>query len=100
VVKAIERARACLIGAGLSVNGGPVPPAGPGPGGPEGELIVGGALIAFYADPETAKQAEPEVLRNARGFHGEVERRGTVTVLWLQPPANHLRSSVLGCGFT
>jgi hypothetical protein len=100
VVKTIGRARACLIRAGLAVKGGPVPPEGHGPGGPEGELIVCDALIAFYIDPNTAKRAEPEVLHNARGFHGEVERRSAVTVLWLQPPPNHLRSSVHGCVFT
>jgi hypothetical protein len=97
VVKAIGMARACLIRAGLAVKGGPVPPEGHGPGGPEGELILSDALIAFYTDPSTAKRAEPEVLHNARRFHGEVERRGTVTILWIQRPPNDLRSSVHGC---
>lgn len=78
---------------------GPVPPEGHGPGGPEGELIVGGAPIAFYADPGTARRAEPEVLDNARSFHGAVERRGAVTVLWLAPPTRDRRSSVDGCVF-
>jgi hypothetical protein len=100
VVKAIGRSRVCLIRAGLAVQGGPVPPEGHGPGGPEGELIVSDALIAFYIDSGTAKRAEPEVLHNARGFHGEVERHGAVTVLWLQPPPNDLRSSVHRCVFT
>ncbi len=100
VVKAIVRSRACLIRVGLAVKGGPVPPEGHGPGGPEGELIAGDALIAFYVDPGTAKRAEPEVLHNARTFHGEVERRGTVTVLWLQPPPKDLLSNVHGCVFT
>jgi hypothetical protein len=99
VVKAIGRARACLRHAGLAVKGGPVPPEGHGPGGPEGELTVNDALIAFYIDPGTAKRAEPEVLHNARSFHGEVERRGTVTVLWLRPPPKDLRSKVHGCVF-
>lgn len=100
VVKAIGRSRACLIRAGLAVKGGPVPPEGHGPGGPEGELIVSDALIAFYIDAGTAKRAEPEVVHNARGFHGDVERRGTVTVLWLQTPSKDLRSNVRGCVFT
>jgi hypothetical protein len=71
-----------------------------GPGGPEGELIVSDALIAFYIDAATAKRAEPEVLHNARSFHGEVERHAAVTVLWLQTPPKNLRSSVHGCVFT
>jgi hypothetical protein len=100
VTKTIGRARACLIRAGLAVRGGPVPPEGRGPGGPEGELIVSDAFIAFYIDPGTAKRAEPEVLHNARRFHGEVERRSTVTILWLHPPPKDLRSNVHGCVFT
>lgn len=99
VVEAIGRARSCLADAGLAVKGGAVPPEGHGPGGPEGELIVSDALIAFYADAGTARRAEPEVLHNARGFHGEVERAGAVTVLWLQPPPGNLRSSVRACAF-
>ena len=97
VMRAIEKARACLLRTRLAVHGGPVPPEGHAPGGPEGELIISNALIAFYIDPGTAKRAEPEVVKNARAFHGEVERRGAVTVLWLQPPAEQLRSGVHGC---
>jgi hypothetical protein len=97
VVKAIDSARACLIHAAVRVKGGPVPPEGHGPGGPEGELIVSDALIAFYIDSATAKRAEPEVLHNARSFHGEVERRGAVTILWVRSPPNDLRSDVHGC---
>jgi hypothetical protein len=100
VVKAIAKARACLTSGGLAVKGGPVPPEGHSPGGPEGELIVGGAFIAFYADPRIAKRAEPEVLRNARGFGGEVVRRGAVTILWIGPPGNDLRTSVQACAFS
>jgi hypothetical protein len=82
------------------VKGGPVPPGGHGPSGPEGELMVSDALIAFYADPHLAKRAEPEVLRNARGFGGKLESRGAVTVLWIQPPSNALRSGVQACVLT
>ena len=84
----------------MEVKGGPVPPAGHGPGGPEGELVVGDALIAFYADERFAQRAEPEVLRNAGGFGGKLERRGAVTVLWIHPPAADLRAKVLACMFT
>jgi hypothetical protein len=103
VVEAIARARACLTSHGLLVKGGAVPPAGHGPGGPEGELIVGngtgGAFIAFYPDPHSAERLEPEVIRNARGFGGQVERRGAVTVLWIRPPASGLRAGVQACAF-
>jgi hypothetical protein len=97
VVKAIGRVRACLRHAGLAVKGGPVPPEGRDPGGPEGELIIGGALIAFYIDPSTAKRAEAEVRHEVRRLHGEVERRGGVTVLWLATPPEDLRAKVRRC---
>ncbi len=102
VISAIDHAEACMIGAGLMVKGGPVPPAGHEPGGPEGELIVGvahggGALIAFYANSKDAELAEPDVLHNARSFHGEVERRGTTNILWLQAPSDRLRSAAQRC---
>ncbi len=97
VIEAIARAQACLRRDGLEVKGGPVPPGGHTPGGPEGELVLGDALIGFYTDPRSAKRAEPEVLRNARGFGGTPERRGAVTVLWIRPPPNDLRARVLAC---
>ncbi len=97
VIKAIAKAQACLTSRGLVVKGGPVPPAGHAPGGPEGELIIGDALIAFYPSPRSAKQAEPEVLRNAGAVGGKPERRGAVTVLWLRQPPNDLRAKLLAC---
>jgi hypothetical protein len=100
VIKAIAEAQTCLTSRGLEVKGGPVPPAGHAPGGPEGELIIGEALIAFYPSPRSAKQAEPEVLRNARAFGGKPERRGAVTLLWIRQPPNDLRAKVLACVFT
>jgi hypothetical protein len=100
VIKAIGKAQACLASQGLEVKGGPVPPAGHAPGGPEGELVIGNALIAFYPNPRSAKRAEPEVLRNAGRFGGKPDRRGAVTVLWIHPPSNDLRARVLACVFT
>lgn len=102
VISAIDHAEACMISAGLTVRGGAVPRAGHDPGGPEGELIVGmthggAALIAFYANPANAKLAEPQVRQNAHSFHGEVERHGTATILWLQTPTKHLRSTAQRC---
>jgi len=102
VINAIGHAEACMVSAGLTVRGGPVPPAGHDPGGPEGELVVGipqrgGALIAFYANQENAKRAEPEIRQSAHRFHGEVERHGTATILWLQTPTRHVRSAAQRC---
>lgn len=97
VIEAIAQARACLRRDGFEVKGGPVPPGGHASGGPEGELVVGDALIGFYVDPRYAQRAEPEVLRSARGFGGKPERRGAVTVVWIRPPTNDLRVRVLAC---
>jgi hypothetical protein len=99
VVEAIGKARACLRRSRLAVAGGPVPPEGHGPGGPEGELITGGALIGFYIDARTAKRAEPGVVHNARAFHGDVERRGAVTILWVAHIREQVRSRVERCVF-
>ncbi len=100
VVDAIAKAHACLAGNGLAVHGGPVPPEGHGPGGPEGELITSGALIAFYADARIAKRAEPEVLREARRLGATVDRRNAVTVFWLvRLPAPDVRGRVERCVF-
>jgi hypothetical protein len=100
---AIAKVRTCLAGRGLRIAGGAVPPAGHGPGGPQGELMVGdgtgGAYIAFYPDPRSAERLEPELIRNARGFDGQVERRGSVALLWLHPPTRGLRTSVQACAF-
>ena len=107
VISAIAKARACLTRHGLLVTGGPVPPEGHGPGGPEGELVLAPALIAFYANAQIARRAEPEILRNTHeilrnthAFDGEIDRRGAVTVLWIARPANGVRSIVQRCVFT
>ena len=100
VVAAIAKAKACLKADGLPVKGGPVPPEGHGPGGPEGELTTSGALIAFYPDTHTAEQAEPKVVREARRLGGTVDHRGAVTVLWLAKQAEkNLGARVDRCAF-
>jgi hypothetical protein len=104
VFAAIGTARACLSAKGLRVSGGPVVPPDPhSPRSPDGELIVGnvagGAFIAFYKDPRKAQRLEPDIVRNAKRFGGEVERRGAVTVLWIRRPASDLRNTVKACAF-
>lgn|GEM_PF-4733626 len=100
MVDAIAKAHACLAGNGLVVHGGPVPPEGHGPGGPEGELITSGALIAFYADARSAKQAEPEVLREAQRLGATLDRRNAVTVFWLlRRPTPDVRGRLERCVF-
>jgi hypothetical protein len=100
VAAAIARARACFAGEGLAVHGGSVPPEGHGPGGPEGELITGGALIAFYADPHVAKQAEAAVLREAHRLSTTIDRHDAVTVFWLvRRPPPELGGRVERCAF-
>ncbi len=78
------------------MTGGPVFPQ-QGPTSADGELITNGALIAFYTDQRKAAQLEPEVKQNARRFGGQVVRHGAVTVLWIQPPTNSLRTAVSRC---
>jgi hypothetical protein len=100
VMKAIAEAQTCLTSRGLAVKGGPVPPAGHAPSGPEGELITDDSLIAFYPSPRSAKEAEPEVLRSARALGGKPERSGAVTILWIRQPPKDLRAKILACVFT
>jgi hypothetical protein len=72
-----------------------------GANSPDGELIAGylpnGALIAFYRDIKKAQALEPAVLSNARREHLQVERAGTVTVLWAGRPPTTLRGAVKTC---
>jgi hypothetical protein len=98
----IKTARSCLVRDGLPVSGGPVYPL-QSPSSPDGELIVGsaraGAFIAFYTTATRAAQLEPLVARNAGGAAGQLERRGTVTVLWIRDPTERVRHAVLTCAF-
>jgi hypothetical protein len=102
VFAALVRVRACLLGRGYQVVGGPVLPS-QGPNAPDGELTVGThpavPVIAFYDDPLKAARLEPAVIRRAKRFGGHVERRGAVTVLWLQAPASALRARLQACAW-
>lgn len=102
VALAIARARNCLTTRGLSARGGPAPSAAAGAARrPEGELIVGNAttraIAAFYSDALTAKRAERTVVRNARRFGGQVERRGAVTIVWIRSPSSDRRAALRRC---
>jgi hypothetical protein len=102
VFVALARVRACLIGRGYQVIGGPVLPP-QGPNAPDGELTVGTRpavpVIAFYDDPLQAARLEPAVIRRAKPLGGQVERRGAVTVVWLQAPKSALRARVQACAW-
>jgi hypothetical protein len=102
VAAALAAAARCIRRGGLHVHGGVVPPGGQATGGPEGELITTDAFVAFYADAQLAKRAEPMVLRNAQhtaASKAAVVRRGSVTVLWLTPPPSAVRVRVQSCAF-
>jgi hypothetical protein len=62
--------------------------------------MTSGALIAFYADARIAKQAMPEVLREAHRLGATVDRRNSITVFWLlrRPPLG-VRGRVERCVF-
>jgi hypothetical protein len=55
------------------------------------------AFVALYADPRRAKENAPSIRRNARRFHGSVDRLGRVTIVWVKPPNAALRATVHGC---
>ena len=57
-----------------------------------------GAFVAFYSDPALARASEPEVAGNARALGGEAERRGAVTVVWLERARGGLRPPLRACG--
>jgi hypothetical protein len=97
---AVYSASKCLTAERLRVAGGPILPAGSDT--PDGELIVRSvhpAFVAFYSAVAKADRLESAVARNARAFHGLVEKRGAVTIIWAIAPASALRSVVEGCAF-
>src|SRR4029079_13277751 len=96
-----ELARACLVGAGFDVVGGPRPRGDKN--APDVELVVQkpgpGAFLAFYKKLERAKLYEPDLKRNARRFNGSVVRTGSVSVVWVHAPTSTVRKQVQGCAF-
>lgn len=101
VTAVIESVQACLASHTVRAIGNAVLPPLAGVDSPDGELIAGylpsGALIAFYRDIKKAARLQPAVSRNARRIGAQVERSGTVTILWLRPPPAKLRRAVHAC---
>jgi hypothetical protein len=57
------------------------------------------AEIAFYDDADRAARLEPELRANAKRFHGEVERAGRATIVWLTKPPPAVKMRVERCVF-
>ena len=96
----IERARSCLVKHGEVVNGGLALP--PQPTGPSGELMTGGAEIAYYTDAARAARLAPDVARNLTrfrevGHYAELQRDGAQNIVWFASPSGGLRTTVLAC---
>jgi hypothetical protein len=101
VIARIDSGRSCLTSKGLEAAGGPAfSSRPPDPAQPDGELVIRAshpAFIAFYTDAARAKRIEPALRREDSGKHLLLERRGAVTIVWMQAPAAGLRDTVWGC---
>lgn len=102
VSAAIAKASACLNARGRRADGGPVIPPDSYEGDqPDGEVTLADgktiAFIAFYRDARRARRLEPAIAANAKHLGGEIERRGTVTLLWTRPPSHDLRQDMRAC---
>ena len=90
--------RDCVRRAGIPTVAGR-----PGPGdedAPDLELVLSAgapAFVALYADPGRARENAPSIRRNARRFHGSVDRLGRVTIVWVKPPSATLSAAVHDC---
>jgi PASTA domain len=89
----------CMRDAGIRTRAGR-----PNPGdedAPDLELVLREpgppAFVALYADPARARENAPRIRRIARRFHGSVERRGRITIVWVRRPGAERRAAVLGC---
>jgi hypothetical protein len=102
VIQNVEGVRDCLTGNGWRVTGGPVLPASTATvPAADGELIVGsgrgGALIVSSRDAEAAGRRADAIDREALRVGGELQRRGTVTIVWVHSPASEQRSALDEC---
>lgn len=96
-----EEARACLRDAGFDVLGGRSSPTDRDAPDVELTMSVDGnqVFVAFYRDDREAAGREPAVRQNAADFGGLVERQGSVTIVWAEPPASDSRETVKACAF-
>jgi hypothetical protein len=101
VIARIDRARSCLTSRRLRATGGPAFPTRPRDAAqPDGELVISSShpeFIAFYTDAARARRIEPVLRGDDSRKHVLLERRGAVTVVWSQSPADELRHAVWGC---
>jgi hypothetical protein len=99
LISKVDRARNCLRGKGLRAFGGPVLPVNSQTA--DGEIVVSSphpTFVAFYSDVAKARRVESSAARSVR-FHGLVEDRGTVRIIWTHAPTSALRSAVEACSF-
>jgi len=96
-----ERIRACLTDAGMDVLGGRSSPSDRD--APDVELItsIGGSqlFIAIYRTSAEAAKREVEIQTNSDRFGGQVDREGSVTVVWASPPAAGSGETIEQCAF-
>jgi hypothetical protein len=103
--KSPAQAARCLSRAGFRTTHGP-----PGPGdrdAPDFEVTAfkgayprgTGLFVAYYADALRANRLAPSIRRNARRFHGLLERYGRISFVWTRPPSAEARAQVARCVF-
>ena len=99
--RAAAPAQACLTRAGYRVTAGS--PRLDDKNAPDYQLVIqrrragDGAFIAFYADPARADRYAAAIGRRRRRFgRASVERRGSVTIVWVRLPQER-RERVRDC---
>jgi hypothetical protein len=87
------------VAAQLRVRGGARPPGDTN--APNVELIASGpqayAFLAFYDTAARAQKYAPMIRRNAKRFHGIVERHGKLTILWVRGGSTTDGSKIRNC---
>ncbi len=96
----VSSTRTCLERAGFRTSGGHTP--GVDRGSASYELVANkrtgiGVFLGFYDTVGQATTGAATARVNARRFHGLVERRGRVTVVWTAQPSRHERQAIQRC---
>jgi hypothetical protein len=95
--RSIGAVKTCLRDEGLRVIGGPSAPAPDDTNAPDrGELITTGAFIAFYSSEQVAERLSKGVKANAAGKRLTVDRKGAVTVLYIDTRSRGQIEACLG----